>query len=69
MHIEEYIAARVKELCEKYHMDMREIREWYDGYRFENCEPVYAGMTGILLKMGCRYTVPVQLSAACGLGR
>lgn len=20
---------------------MREIREWYDGYRFENCEPVY----------------------------
>ena len=36
-----FTETEVRELCEKYHMDMREIREWYDGYRFENCEPVY----------------------------
>ena len=35
-----FTETEVRELCEKYHMDMREIREWYDGYRFENCEPV-----------------------------
>ena len=36
-----FTETEVRELCEKYHMDMREIREWYGGYRFENCEPVY----------------------------
>ena len=36
-----FTETEVRELCEKYHMDMREIREWYDGYRFENCDPVY----------------------------
>lgn len=36
-----FTETEVRELCEKYYMDMREIREWYDGYRFENCEPVY----------------------------
>lgn len=36
-----FTESEVKMLCEKYHMDMNEIREWYDGYRFENCEPVY----------------------------
>ena len=36
-----FTETEVRELCEKYQMDMREIREWYDGYRFENCEPVY----------------------------
>lgn len=36
-----FTGTEVKMLCEKYHMDMTEIREWYDGYRFENCEPVY----------------------------
>ena len=36
-----FTETEVRQLCEKYHMDMREIREWYDGYRFENCEPVY----------------------------
>ena len=36
-----FTETEVRQLCEKYHMDMREIREWYDGYRFENCDPVY----------------------------
>ena len=29
-------------LCEQYHMDMEEIKNWYDGYSFENAESVYS---------------------------
>ena len=36
-----FTESEVKSLCDRYHMDMEEIREWYDGYHFENCESVY----------------------------
>ena len=36
-----FTESEVKILCDRYHMDMEEIREWYDGYHFENCESVY----------------------------
>ena len=36
-----FTESEVKILCDRYHMDMEEIREWYDGYHFENCGAVY----------------------------
>ena len=36
-----FTESEVKSLCDRYHMDMEEIREWYDGYHFENCGSVY----------------------------
>ncbi len=29
-----FTESEVKSLCDRYHMDMEEIREWYDGYHF-----------------------------------
>lgn len=29
-------------LCQKYHMNLSEIREWYDGYRFEKAASIYS---------------------------
>ena len=30
-----FTEAEVKKLCEEYHMELSEIRNWYDGYSFE----------------------------------
>jgi len=32
----------VKKLCEQYQMDMAEIKNWYDGYSFENGISIYS---------------------------
>ena len=37
-----FTEEEVRGLCEKYHMDMEEIKNWYDGYSFENAESVYS---------------------------
>ena len=29
-------------LCQRYHMNLAEIREWYDGYRFEKAASIYS---------------------------
>lgn len=37
-----FTEEEVRTLCEQYHMDMEEIKNWYDGYSFENAESVYS---------------------------
>lgn len=32
----------VRMLCEQYHMDMTEMKNWYDGYLFENEISIYS---------------------------
>ena len=36
-----FTSEEVAELCKKYHMDMKEIKNWYDGYSFEEESSVY----------------------------
>ena len=42
----EYVGFTEKEvedfLCERYSMDPEEVKEWYDGYSFENVPSVYS---------------------------
>lgn len=45
----------VENLCNKYNMNLAEVKEWYDGYRFENAESVY----------GPRSVVTAVLSGIC----
>ena len=37
-----FTEAEVKKLCEEYHMELSEIRNWYDGYSFEEVPSVYS---------------------------
>ena len=37
-----FTEEEVRALCEQYHMEMEEIKNWYDGYSFENAESVYS---------------------------
>ena len=37
-----FTEAEVKKLCEEYHMELSEIRNWYDGYSFEEVSSVYS---------------------------
>ena len=37
-----FIEEEVKELCSKYHMQMSEVKSWYDGYSFRNAPSVYS---------------------------
>lgn len=37
-----FTEAEVKKLCEEYHMELGEIRNWYDGYSFEEVPSVYS---------------------------
>lgn len=36
-----FTEKEVSELCQKYHMNLEEMKEWYDGYQFENTENIY----------------------------
>lgn len=37
-----FTEEEVRTLCERYHMDMPEIKSWYDGYSFTDTESVYS---------------------------
>ena len=37
-----FTEAEVKQLCEKYQMDLEEVKNWYDGYSFEQVPSVYS---------------------------
>ena len=37
-----FTEQEVEELCRKYQMDINEIKNWYDGYSFEEVESVYS---------------------------
>ena len=37
-----FTGEEVKELCSKYHMQMAEVKSWYDGYSFRNAPSVYS---------------------------
>ena len=37
-----FTEEEVKQLCEKYHMDLEEVKNWYDGYSFEQVPSVYS---------------------------
>ena len=37
-----FTESEVEKLCEEYHMDIDEIRNWYDGYSFEEVSSVYS---------------------------
>ena len=37
-----FTEAEVKKLCEEYHIELGEIRNWYDGYSFEEVPSVYS---------------------------
>ena len=37
-----FTETEVQDLCEKYHMDMSEVKSWYDGYSFENGISIYS---------------------------
>jgi len=37
-----FTEEEVRELCDQYHMDLTEIRSWYDGYSFEKNLSVYS---------------------------
>ena len=36
-----FTQEEVKELCERYHMDFAEMRNWYEGYQFRRFRHVY----------------------------
>ncbi|MDE7425321.1 MAG: ATP-binding protein [Lachnospiraceae bacterium] len=36
-----FTEKEVSELCLKYNMNLEEMKEWYDGYQFENTENIY----------------------------
>ena len=36
-----FTEAEVDALCSRYHRNLAEVKEWYDGYRFENTPSVY----------------------------
>ena len=36
-----FTEAEVKFLCEQYHMSFEQAKQWYDGYDFKRCEPIY----------------------------
>jgi hypothetical protein len=42
----------VRTLCDEYHMDYEEARQWYDGYSFFELEPVY-GPNSLVQAMRC----------------
>lgn len=37
-----FTETEVVRLCEQYHMNLSEMKEWYNGYCFENAEAVYS---------------------------
>lgn len=37
-----FTEAEVQSLCQIYHMDLAELKEWYDGYHFELVDSVYS---------------------------
>ena len=37
-----FTEKEVEDLCERYSMDPEEVKEWYDGYSFENVLSVYS---------------------------
>ncbi len=37
-----FTETEVENLCEKYHMNLAELKEWYDGYHFGQAESVYS---------------------------
>lgn len=37
-----FTEAEVRELCEKYGRNSEELKEWYDGYRFEKVNSIYS---------------------------
>ncbi len=37
-----FTESEVEELCEKYQMDLMELKEWYDGYHFEQMDSIYS---------------------------
>lgn len=37
-----FTEKEVEDLCERYSMDPEEVKEWYDGYSFENVPSVYS---------------------------
>ena len=36
-----FTEQEVSVLCQKYHMDLEEMKEWYDGYQFEGTKTIY----------------------------
>ena len=54
----DYIGFResdVVKLCEKHGMDMKDLKEWYDGYMYPGCEHIYGPNSVVmaLLRHGC----------------
>lgn len=37
-----FTEEEVSELCERYGMDMQELKSWYDGYSFEGAPSIYS---------------------------
>ena len=37
-----FTEAEVRHLCSRYGMDFEQTKEWYDGYRFEECGSIYS---------------------------
>ena len=37
-----FTEEEVRTLCEQYHMDMTELKNWYDGYSFTNAVSIYS---------------------------
>lgn len=37
-----FTGEEVEELCQRYHMELSEMKEWYDGYRFDQVASVYS---------------------------
>ena len=36
-----FTESEVKTLCDRYKMSFEQARQWYDGYDFKRCEPIY----------------------------
>ena len=37
-----FTEEEVEELCDQYHMNLKELKEWYDGYSFDGVESIYS---------------------------
>lgn len=51
-----FTAEEVKELCEKYHMDYEEAKNWYNGYVFSDNLEIYSPKSVVSAMMSGRYS-------------
>ena len=50
-----FTESEVEQLCERYHMDLAETRQWYDGYHFKTIGAIYSPRSVVFAMLGRVY--------------